>query len=52
VNGSVILFRNIMQKFVTFSVTEAKIAVGVIVAEDMLYMYRLLKLLKLKWNCQ
>ena len=32
-----ILFRSAMQEFVTLSVTEAKIAAGVMVAQDMLY---------------
>ena len=33
-NGALISFRNAMQKIVTLSVTEAKIAAGVIVAQD------------------
>ncbi len=37
-----------MQKFVTLSVTEAKIASGVMVAQDMLYIYCSLESLKLK----
>ena len=43
-----ILFRSVTQKFVTLSVTEAKIAAGVMVAQDMLYIYRSLVSLKLK----
>ena len=34
-----ILFRSVTQKFVMLSVTEAKIAAGVIVAQDMLYIH-------------
>ena len=36
------------QKFVILSVTEAKIAAGVMVAQDMLYIYRSLESLKFK----
>ena len=39
VNGVPISSRSITQKFVTLSVTEAKIAAGVMVAQDMLYVY-------------
>ena len=37
VNRAPISFRSTMQKFVTLSVTEAEIAAGVMVAQDMLY---------------
>jgi hypothetical protein len=37
-----ITFRSSTQKFVTLSVTEAESAAGVMVAQDMLYVYRLL----------
>ena len=37
-----ITFRSSMQKFVTLSVTEAESAAGVMVAQDMLYVYRLM----------
>ena len=43
-----ICFRSVTQKFVTLSVTEAEIAAGVMVAQDMLYVYRLLESLDLK----
>ena len=43
-----ISFRSATQKFVMLSVTEAKIAAGVMVAQDMLYIYRSLESLKLK----
>ena len=43
-----ILFHSVNQKFVTLSVTEAKIAAGVMVADDMLYVYRLLESLELE----
>ena len=42
-NGAPITFRSGTQKFVTLSVTEAETAAGVTVAQDMLYVYRLLK---------
>ena len=48
VNSTPISFRSVTQKFVTLSVTEAEIAAGVMVAQDMLYMYCLLESLKLK----
>ena len=38
-NNVPISFRGITQKFVTLSVTEAKIAAGVMVAQDILYVY-------------
>jgi hypothetical protein len=40
--GCPITFRSSTQKFVTLSVTEAESAAGVMVAQDMLYLYRLL----------
>jgi hypothetical protein len=40
--GCPITFRNSTQKFVTLSVTEVESAAGVMVAHDMLYVYRLL----------
>ena len=48
VNDVPISFRSITQKFVTLSVTEAEIAAGVMVAQDMLYIYRLLESLELE----
>ena len=48
VNNVPISFRSITQKFVTLSVTEAKIAAGVMVAQDMLYVYHLLESLELE----
>ncbi len=39
--GCPIMFRSSMQKFVSLSVTEAESAAGVMVAQDMLYIYRL-----------
>jgi hypothetical protein len=47
VNGAPISFRSATQKFVTLSVTEAEIATGVIVVQDMLYIYHLLESLDL-----
>ena len=41
--GCPITFRSSMQKFVSLSVTEAESAAGVMVAQDMLYAYRLLE---------
>ena len=41
--GCPVMFRSSTQKFVTLSVTEAESAAGVMVAQDMLYVYRLLK---------
>ena len=41
-------FRSATQKFVTLSVTEAEGAAGVMVAQDMLYAYRLLESLELQ----
>jgi hypothetical protein len=39
VNDVPISFCRVTQKFVILSVTEAKIAAGVMVAQDMLYVY-------------
>jgi hypothetical protein len=47
-NGAPIMFRSGTQKFVTLSVTEAETAAGVTVAQDMLYIYRLLKTIGLR----
>jgi hypothetical protein len=47
-NNVPISFRSVTQKFVTLSVTEAEIAAGVMVAQDMLYVYRLLESLELE----
>lgn len=47
-NGAPIMFRSGTQKFVTLSVTEAETAAGVTVAQDMLYVYRLLKSIGLR----
>ena len=47
-NDVPISFCSVTQKFVTLSVTEAKIAAGVMVAQDMLYVYRLLESLELE----
>jgi len=46
-NGAPISFRSAMQKFVTLLVTEAEIVAGVMVAQDMLYVYHLLESLEL-----
>ena len=46
VNDVPISFCSVTQKFVTLSVTEAEIAAGVMVAQDMLYVYRLLESLE------
>ena len=48
VNDVPISFRSATQKFVTLSVTEAEIAAGVMVAQDMLYIYRLMESLELE----
>ncbi len=48
VNSMPICFRSVTQKFVTLSVMEVEIAAGVMVAQDMLYMYHLLESLELK----
>ena len=47
-NGVPISYRSATQKFVTLLVTEAKIAAGVLVAQDMLYVYRILESLELE----
>ena len=47
-NNIPISFRSAPQNFVTLLVTEAKIAAGVMLAQDMLYGYRSLESLKLK----
>ena len=41
-NGAPVVFRSSTQRFVTLSVTEAETAAGVIVAQDMMYVYRIL----------
>ena len=46
-DGVPISLRSAMQTFVTLSVTEAEIVTGVMVAQDMLYVYHLLELLEL-----
>ena len=43
-----VIFRSSTQKFVTLSVTEAETAAGVMIAQDMLYVYRLVLSLGLK----
>jgi len=48
VNDIPISFQSVTQKFVKLSVTEAEIAAGVMVAQDMLYIYRLLESLELE----
>ena len=40
-NGSPIVFRSATQKFVTLSVTEAETAAGMMVAQEMMYEYRI-----------
>jgi hypothetical protein len=47
VNVAVISFHSVTQKFVALSVTEAKIATGIMIAHDMLYVYHWLESLKL-----
>ena len=47
-NGAPVTFRSATQKFVTLSVTEAESAAGVMIAQDMLYIYCLLKPLELE----
>lgn len=42
VNGAHVIFRSATQRFVTLSVTEAETAAGVMVAQDMMYVYRVL----------
>jgi hypothetical protein len=41
-NEAPVMFRSSTQRFVTLSVTEAETAAGVMVAQDMMYVYRLL----------
>ncbi len=48
VNGIPISYCSATQKFVTLLVTEAEIAAGVLVAQDMLYVYRILESLELE----
>jgi len=48
VNDVPISFRSVTQQFVMLSMTEAKRAAGVMVAEDMLYVYHLLESLELE----
>jgi hypothetical protein len=48
VNDIPISFQSVTQKFVMLSVMEAEIAAGVMVAIDMLYIYRLLESLELE----
>jgi hypothetical protein len=48
VNNVPLSFHSIAQKFVMLSVTEAKIAAGVMVAHDMLYVYHLLESVELE----
>jgi hypothetical protein len=48
INGVPISYRSVTQKFVTLSVTEVEIAAGVMVAQDMLYIYWLLESLELE----
>ena len=48
VNNAPVSFRSNTQKTVTLSVTEAEGAAGVMVAQDMLYVYRLLQSLGLE----
>ena len=47
-NGSPIMFRSAMHKFVTFLVTKAKSAAGVMVTQDMMHAYHILMSLGLK----
>jgi hypothetical protein len=47
-NGSPVTFRSATQRFVTLSVTEAEGAAGVTIAQDMIYVYRVLDSLGLK----
>jgi len=42
VNGAHVILRSATQRFVTLSVTEAETAAGVMVAQDMMYVYRVL----------
>ena len=47
-NDVPISFCSVTQKFVTLSVTETELAAGIMVAQDMLNLYRLLKSLELE----
>ena len=47
-NGDPIAFCSVTQEFVILSITEAKIAAGMMLAQDMLHMYHLLESLELK----
>ena len=47
-NNAPVTFRSAAQKFVTLSVMEAESAAGVMVAQDMLYVYRLILLMGLE----
>ena len=48
INDVPISFCSVTQKFVTLLVTDAEMAVRVMVAQDMLYIYRLLESLELE----
>ena len=52
VNGVAISFCSVTQKFVMLSVTEAEIAAGVMVTQDMLFVYRLMESLELEVELQ
>ena len=47
-NGAPVVFRSATQRFVTLSITEAESASGVMVGQDMLYVYRILELVGLQ----
>ena len=47
-NGVSISFCSVTQKFVTLLVTEAEIAAGVMVEQNMLYVYHLMESLELE----
>lgn len=47
-NSSPIIFRSATQRFVTLSITEAETAAGVMVAQDMMYVYRVVTSLGLE----
>ena len=49
-NNAPVTFWSATHKFVTFSVMEAESAAGVMIAQDMLYIYRLLQSLGLEVN--
>ena len=48
VNGAPVTFQSATQKFVTLSVTEAESTAGVMIVQDMVYIYCLLKSLELE----